>query len=133
MANEAVLLIQTGFPVNFTVADGTGIEKGAILQMTDPNTASAASAVAQAVAGIAAVEKIASDGVTSLAVHRTGQFKVLLSGSATVGNALVTSGLANAVEAAAVNAENILGTALETGSNGEYIRIELNPRGINLA
>ena len=133
MTNEATLIVDTGFPVSFTVADATGIEKGALLKLTDPRTASAATAGA-ACAGIAAVEKIANDGVTQLAVYRQGQFKLTISGSVTVGDSLVfSSGGTNLVESAAVNSENIVGTALETGSNAETILVELNPRSMNLA
>lgn len=136
MTNEVTLLVQRTIPVNFTCSDSTGIEKGTLLALTDPNTAIKASAKNQAVAGVCMVEKIANSGVTSVSVCRgPGDiFKMTLSGSATIGDALVLSdGGTNLVESAAVNAENILGTALETGTNGETIRVELNIRGINLA
>ena len=57
-----------GSPIqDYTVADGTGIEKGALLALTDPRTAILASSAAQPLAGIAAREKIANDGRTRLA------------------------------------------------------------------
>lgn len=136
MANEATLIHETELPIPFTVADGTGIEKGAILKMTDPMTAVLADGDGDIVAGIAKTEKIASDGKTKLAVYRHGIFKVLGEGAITIGDAVITgasTGSANAVMAAGVNAENILGTALETAADGETLLIELNPRGINLA
>ena len=40
---------------------------------------------------------------------------------------------ANKVEAAAVNAENIVGVALETAADTETFLMELKPFGINLA
>ena len=136
MANEAILRVRLGDPIDFTVADGTAIPKGAICKMTDPRTAVLADGDADIVAGIAAREKIASDGRTQLAIFRSGIFDVVASGSITVGDAVVTcasTGGANIVSTAAVNAENILGTALETATDSEVFQIELNPRGINLA
>src|SRR3990167_967352 len=131
MANEAALHVETGLPVKFTVANATGIEKGAILKMTDPWTAIINSASNDVIAGIAAAEKIASDGVTTLAVYREGIFKVTLSGSCTVGDALVTDAVANMVKTApnnlSISGANIIGYALETGTTGETIFMELNP------
>ena len=135
MANEATLIFETEIPLPFTVANATGIEKGTLLKLTDPMTAIISSADDDACAGIAAEEKIASDGKTKLGVYRRGIFKVLGSGSITVGDAVALGGLGgdNEVITAGVNAENILGTALETSTDGETLLIELNPRGINLA
>ena len=39
MANEAQLYFETAQAIPFTVADGTGIEKGALLKLEDPMTA----------------------------------------------------------------------------------------------
>lgn len=136
MANEAALRVRTGNPIDFTCADGTGIEKGAVLKMTDPRTASLSDGDVDVVAGICAREKIASDGRTQIAVFREGIFDMVASGAIAVGAPVVTwssSGGSNIVATAAVNAENILGTALETASEGETFQVELNPRSVNLA
>lgn len=134
MANEATLVTQTSIPINFTVADGVTIEKGTVLKMADPMTASASSALRDTFAGIAAAEKIASDGVTKLAVYRRGIFKMYLSGSATIGDPLITSETANhvysALGSAYVSGSRILGCALETGTSGETILVEVNPVAI---
>lgn len=131
MANEATLIVETSIPVNFTVANATGIEKGAILKMTDPNTAIINSAANDVPAGIAAQEKIASDGVTKLAVYRNGIFKVTLSGACTVGDSLGISASVNMVRAVPIantlSGTNIIGTALETGATGDTILMELKP------
>ena len=136
MANEAILIVEQDFPVNFTVTNATGIEKGALLKMTDPNTAIAGSASNDPVAGISYGEKIASDGVTKLAVYRKGIFKMTLSGSATVGDALVIEGVSNTnyvkkcPNHTSLSGANIVGTALETGTTGETILVELNPHTV---
>tara|TARA_Y100000310_G_scaffold343349_1_gene450540 strand:- start:433 stop:843 length:411 start_codon:yes stop_codon:yes gene_type:complete len=136
MANEAVLMVETHLPIQFTVADGTGIEKGAILKMTDPMTAALSDGDGDVIAGIAAEEKIASDGNTTLAVYRGGIFKVLAGAGITVGAALDThsaTGAANEVAPAPVNGENILGIALETASDTHTLLMELRPTVMNLA
>lgn len=136
MANEAVLLRQYSVPVSFTVADGTGIEKGTLLVLSDPNTAaaSASDAAAATVAGIAATEKVANSGITKLAVHRDGEFKVYLSGTCTVGDPLAYlsgSTYANYVNSVVntvlLSGTKIIGEALETGTAGEQIRMILKP------
>ncbi len=137
MANEATLIFETQLPIPFTVANATGIAKGALLKMTDPITAIINSGANDAVAGIAAGEKIASDGLTKLEVYRGGIFKVTLSGSATVGDALLLDNTANMVRTApnysTLSGSNIVGIALETGTTGETILMELNPRTVKFA
>lgn len=133
MANEAVLVERHSHPSDFTVADATAIAKGAILMMTDPRTAAIGTNGPVAVAGIAAREKVASDGRTNLAVYTDGIFRVYLSGAANVGQPLMISALAttypNFVEIAGVTASGAftLGVALETGANGEQILMRLHP------
>lgn len=138
MANEAVLKFRKSNPINFTVADGTGIEKGAVLKMTDPMTAALADGDTDVVAGIAAVEKIADDGRTKLAVYRDGVFEMTASGAITVGEAVMTyasTGGSNtvAVATAAAVGGKTLGIALETASANEVILVELNPGCNNTA
>lgn len=132
MASEATLYIETELPIMFTCADGTGIEKGALLKMTDPMTAALSAASDDVMAGIAAEEKIASDGKTKIAVYRRGIFKVEANGNITAGD-LVKSDATNAsntvitVAAAANTTENALGIALETAADGETFLMELMP------
>ena len=133
MANEAVLVFETESPIPFTVANGTGIEKGASLLMSDPMTVAQATTLNGIVGGIAASEKIASDGKVKLGVYRGGIFKVLASGSITVGDAIVFTTGTNDYETAGVNAENIVGIALESCTNDQTFLMELKPRTNNLA
>ena len=133
MANEAVLIYELGPAIPFEVVDGTGIEKGAILKMSGGMSALLSDGDEDVVAGIAASEKIASDGKTKLGVYRRGIFKVYLSGSCTLGDALKTAGVTNFVEAAGVNCEDMIGIALETGTESQTILMELMPRTCNLA
>lgn len=131
MANEHTLIFETSTPIPFTVADGTGIEKGALLKITDPMTAIIVSGAVDSIAGVAAGEKIANDGVTKIPVYRHGIFKATLSGSCVVGDALVNDVVPNMVKTASgltelqLSGSKILGIALETGSTGETILYEL--------
>lgn len=129
MAYELVLRERTHDPVDFTVADGTGIEKGAILKMTDPRTAIITSANADVCCGVAASEKIASDGRTRLAVYQNGIFDAYASGAITVGQAIISAGVpANQVKAATTTTHSgaaIIGYALETATDQEIIQVRL--------
>ena len=137
MAFEAVLIHELEPPVPMTVADGVAITKGAILLLTDPNTAATTTGDTDAVAGIAAEEKVASDGRTKLGVYKRGIFKVFAgAGGVTAGEALITdtaTGAANELAKADVNSENIFGRALETAADTESFLAELSPFTVNLA
>jgi len=131
MANEAVLVTRLENPIQFTVANGTGIEKGTVCKMADPMTASASSAANDIIAGIAASEKIALDGVTTLAIYRRGIFRMKLSGGCTVGDALASASLSPWLNyvyqaTAACSGSRIIGHALETGTDSETILVDLN-------
>ena len=129
MANETTLYIETEVPVSFTCADGTGIEKGAILKLTDPFTVALADGDGDIIAGIAAVEKIANDGVTQIAVYRRGIFKGLAGTAITVGDNIDTHASTGATNelASAPGAGQIVGRALETAADTDTFLFELNP------
>lgn len=137
MALEATLVIEMEAPVPMTCSESVGIEKGAILLLTDPNTAATTTGDTDACAGIAAEEKIAGDGRTTIAVYKRGIFKVFIGAAGcTAGFALITdtsTGAANELVAADVNSENIVGRALETATDTQSALIELNPFTVNLA
>lgn len=132
MANEAViieLLGNGGDPIRFTVDDATGIEKGTILKLSDPRTASATSADGDIPIGIAAAEKVANDGSTTIAAYTNGIFDIKDSGSGiTVGQRVKIAGanlIATADDATAANQSEQLGTALETASASEVIAVRV--------
>jgi hypothetical protein len=137
MADEAVLVTQTELPVNMTCADGATIEKGAILLLSDLNTAATTTGDTDPCAGIAAEEKSANDGKVSIAVYKRGIFRgVAGAAGCTAGHALITdtaTGTANELVSADVNSENIVGRALETATDRETFLFELNPFTVNLA
>ena len=116
-----------------TVADGTGIEKGTLLDLADPLTASASTATNDIVAGIAYGEKIASDGRTKLEVLRgPGDWvKVHASGGITVGDPVGYAAPGNYVRslkaATGLSGGIIFGTALETAADGETLAVRVGP------
>lgn len=126
MAYEAILRDRLADPIDFTVADGTGIEKGALLKLTDPRTASASTASKDILAGIAAREKIASDGRTRLSVFTRGIFDMGASGAIPVGSPVMSAGAVNKVMLATTPAASgaaILGYALETAADDEIFQV----------
>ena len=77
MANEAVIIellgVKKGRPVRYTCADAGAIPKGTLLKMTDPRTVVASSGD-DPFAGIAAHEKVALDGSTTITAYTHGIF-----------------------------------------------------------
>lgn len=128
MANAvAILMIETERPIMMTCADAA-IPKGTVLKLSTPYTVAASSADNDLFGGIAAEEKVASDGKLQVAVYRGGVFKC------EAGTSGVTVGLPVGIEAAnefknTTAGDNDLGynfgTALETATNGQFFLLEL--------
>lgn len=130
MANEAVLMYELEVPIPFTVADGTAIPKGTLLKLSDPMTAAAQDGANDVIAGIAAEDKVASDGKTKLGVYRRGIFKMLAKGNITAGDLVEASSTANGVVTGTQTANataNLVGLALETAADTETFLVELRP------
>ena len=131
MANEAViieLLGNGGDPIRYTVADGTTIPKGSLMYLSGDRTISITSGAGQAIAGIAASEKVANDGSTNLAVYTNGIFDLKDSGSAiTLGNMVKISGVNTISTAADGDYElgRVIGRALETADASEVIAVRV--------
>ena len=127
MANEAILRVRLDHPIDMTVADGAGIEKGTVCKLGDPLTAEATDDTGDIFAGIAAREKVASDGRTRLSIFRRGIFDMTVnSGVGVTMDTWVTSSGANLIRDATeaeVHAGKGIGIALETGSASEVINV----------
>ena len=131
MANECVLMAETELPINFKCADGTGIEKGAILKLTESMTAVITSGQGDNVAGIAAEEKIANDGKTTIKVYMGGIFKGTAGAAVAIGAGLMTDATPNLLETTTgVSGASQLGYAMEapSGINQTFL-FRLNPGG----
>lgn len=130
MANEASCIEAPKVIKRVTVADGTGIAKGTILQLSsDPDTGTASSGDGDIFAGIALEEKTASDGITNLAVALDGVFDIACNAgvAVTLGHMVVLSG-ANLIRdavAADLLTGATFGKALESGATSEVIKVRL--------
>lgn len=122
MANEPAVLItllgNAGDPVEYTVATGTAIPKGTLMYIeSSPQTAKASSGDGQAFAGIASVEKTATDGVTKIALWTNGIFDLYSASGCTLGQSVKIEAL-NAVttqdETSTIKMAENVGTCLET-------------------
>ncbi len=137
MALECTLLVETSVPISFTCANATGIEKGSLLKIADPNTVSQAGTDNDPVIGIAAEEKIANDGNTQIAVWTSGIFKGTAGAAGvTAGQAIIcdsSTGDDNEMVNADVNSEHIIGRALETATDLQTFKFILAPFSVNLA
>ena len=137
MALEAVLLTELEPAVPFTCADGTGIEKGALLLLTDPMTVATTTGDTDEIIGIAAEEKIASDGKTTIVVYLRGIFKGFAGAAGTTAGLAIISdtatGAANELVVADVNSEAVVGIALETATDTQSFKFLLQPINVNLA
>lgn len=130
MAHEWVLIERLSDPIDFTVADGVGIEKGTLMQLTDPRTASAVSASGQIIAGVLAREKIASDGRTRSPLFQSGIFRVFSSGATVLGEGFQSGLPLNDVTGfAGGKGRRLGGTALETIANNTEGHVHLNLGG----
>ena len=131
MANAvAILMIKKSNPIQMTCAEGTGIPKGTVLQLSDPFTVAASSGADNEFGGIAAEEKIGGDGKNTISVYRDGYFKV------EAGTSGCTAGLPQVMDDGAnefTNAANgdaelglIFGTALETAAGEDTLQVYVN-------
>lgn len=130
MANEAICYETPTRFARYTVADGVTIPKGTILALTTPNTAAACSADNDVVAGIAWMEKLASDGSTEIVAALDGVWGILTTaGAITVGNQ-VTVGGANQIKVYTTLDDEkgyVLGKSLETiGAVATVIKVRVN-------
>jgi len=130
MTNEAVTIELTGTskgnPVRFDCADETGIEKGTLLWFSTPYLVSGAACEAKPFAGIAATEKVANDGQTTIGVYTSGLFDLKSANEAiTAGSLVVLSGanLIGTALAANILTGAIVGKAVETGAANEVIKV----------
>lgn len=125
----ATLRVRQEDPVDFTVADGTAIPKGTLCKMTDPRTAIIATGAGDKLAGIAARDKIASDGRTQLAIFRKGIFTMQAGGAIAIGAPVMAEGTTanEVITATGVNGASVLGIALEAGAGtGDDIQVAVN-------
>jgi len=132
MANEAVIieLFNGGRPINYTCADNTTIEKGTILELSGDRTVIANTNDNSPNVGIAAAEKVADDGSTTIPAYTDGIFDILTtSGTEAVGikvSSSQTENVVQAADAADLLSGAVLGMVLETAGNAEVVAVRVN-------
>lgn len=134
MANEAViieLLGNGGDPISYTVAEGTGIAKGSIMKLADARLASAHAGAADVpIVGIAAAEKVAGDGSTTLAVYTNGIFDITAAAAGVTAVGAICACSATAQMITAADADDLLqgstvGQCLEAHANNEVAAVRV--------
>lgn len=134
MANEAViieLLGNKGDPIQFICVDGDAWLKGAIMKLSDNREVDTSAAPGNVCAGILTMEKVASDGSTTVSCYTNGIFDLLEGEGAAVAIGLpVKISTENTIEEAeAGDAETgvLLGHALAAfaGSDTQEVRVLL--------
>jgi hypothetical protein len=133
MAAEAIIieLFNGGRPIRYTCADVTGILKGTLLYIQADRTVRAHSAIDQPIAGIAAHEKVSSDGATTISVYTDGIFDLTAAaaGATALGARCAGSGTANMITAADANdllQSSDVGMCMEGHSNDEVAAVRIN-------
>lgn len=137
MALECTLLWELEPAVPFTCADGTGIEKGALLILTDPMTVATATGDNDEIIGIAGAEKIANNGMVKIPVYLRGIFKGFAGAAGvTAGLSLISdvgTGAPNEMVVSDAGSESTLGMALETATDTQSFKFLLQPQHTNIA
>ena len=117
--------------VMFTCDVATGIEKGSLLKLTDPMTVIINSGDIDQCIGIAAEEKVANDGKTTIGVYMRGIFICTAGASITVGDLLMNNASTGAVNevipaTAAADGSHVFALSLETASDTNTLKVLLN-------
>ena len=135
MTAEAVIVEllgqPAGCPIRGIVADGTAIAKGALMiWKTDPRTLLKHAGVDESFAGIAATEKVASDGQLSIAVYTNGIFDITAAAAGVVAMGAMaavsaTPNMTTAADAADLLQNSHVGYVLESQANDEVSLIRI--------
>ena len=128
MAFELTILTELEPAVSFTVDDTVGIEKGTLLELSDPMTVAKVAGAAPLIIGVAAEEKVANDGKTKIGVYMRGIFKGFAGEAITVGDGLIGESGTNELlkSTAAADEVEVCGIALETASDLDSFKFLLN-------
>ena len=132
MANEAVIieLFNGGRPIRYTCADATTILKGTLLELSADRTVIANTNDNAPVVGIAAAEKVANDGATTIAAYTDGIFDMKSdAGVDSVGALMANSATENIIQTA--DADDLLqgswiGYYIEAGTNAGVEAVRVN-------
>lgn len=109
----------------YTIANGTAVSKGTLLALSDPRTVIAVTANAP-LAGVAAEDHNANEGITNISVWTDGVFEATASGAITIGRPFgASTGNTIAGIGTALSGAMVGGYVLETASAAEQINVRL--------
>ena len=115
-----------GDPRRYTVASGTAISKGTLLAMTDARTAIAQSTAGQALAGVASMDKSATDLSTSISAWTNGIFEARASGAHAAGVGWQSAvGGNNVSSATGASGAFVGGWFMEESTDNELVNVRL--------
>jgi hypothetical protein len=132
MANEATIieLFNGGRPMKFTCADNTTIEKGTLLELSGDKTVIANTNANAPLVGIAANEKVASDGSTVISAYTDGIFDVLTDGDTDAAGIVMCNTATENIIGNAAGANlldgSVLGYLLEEAGAAEVAAVRVN-------
>lgn len=132
MTNEAAIieLFNGGRPIRYTCADNTTILKGSLLELSGDRTVQLATTATACFVGVAAAEKVADDGATTIAAYTDGIFDMVSdAGTDVVGTVMALSAADNVIESG-LAADLLTGAAvgyyLEAGTNAGTEAVRVN-------
>ena len=112
----------------YTVADGTGIPKGTLLQLATPETATAATSDNDIVGGIAWMEKVAHDGSTEIVAALDGVWGITTTAAAVTIGSFVGIGGTNEIKVFTAGDNELgycIGRALETCAAAVVLKVRV--------
>lgn len=132
MTNEAVIIELLGNPkgnvIEFNCANQLGIQKGTLCKLSGARTCAASTAtVGEIFAGIAAMEKVANDGSTTISLYTCGIFDLTMDAVAAPNGSLLKLSGANLV-VPMTTADNFLsgafvGRVIETAAASDVVNV----------
>lgn len=132
LANEATILQTNALEYRqITIGDGSAVPKGTLIILeATPNIGNIASTSFKHIpAGVAAVEKTANDGQTTIPILVRGDVTMVADGTVTIGDLVTLGTTANRVRSlGALSIEHvnkIIGQALSTASDGNTFTCRL--------
>ena len=132
MTNELAiveLLGDKGDPIEYTCLDNTDVAKGTVMELEDLRTVKKVSAANKPLAGVAAHEKVANDGATTISVYTNGIFKATCeSEGTTVGCHQVANDNTNMLadfDTLDNETGDVIGYALETATSGQTFLVRV--------
>ena len=133
MADEAILieLFNQGRPIRYSVADALAVPKGSLMELDSDRTLIIHSGADEPIVGIAAHEKVALDGATTMSVYTDGIFDITAAAGGVTALGALCAGSATVNMITAADGDDILqssdvGFCMEAHANNEVAAVRIN-------